>query len=112
MTRDSEDFPVAIIPAKPQGLEPLRDRFDKLARRIADPLTTLFLLQLSPDPDLQFKAAAELMPYRHRKLKPKEDPEDRGGPSSQVNVQINFSDGSSKEVSLPSSVTRPADPLD
>jgi hypothetical protein len=111
MTRDSEDFPVAIIPTRPAGLEPLKDRFDKLARRIADPLVTLFTLQLSSDPDLQFKAAAELMPYRHRKLKPQEDPSDRGATGQQVNVQINFSDGSSKQVSLPSSVT-PTNPLD
>ena len=86
MTRDSEDFPVAIIPSKPAGMEPLQDRFDKLARRIADPLTTLFMLQLSLDPDLKFKAAAELMPYRYRKLKPREDPADRGATGQQVNV--------------------------
>jgi hypothetical protein len=111
MTRDPEDFPVAIIPTRPAGIEPLKDRWDTLARRIGDPLVTLFLLQ-APDqpPDLRFKAAAELLPYRHRKLKPHEDPADPTA-RTQVNVQINLSP-SSAVVSLPSSVISSDSPLD
>lgn len=108
MTPDSKDFPTAITPTRPG---PLGERFDRLARVFGDPLVTLFTLQQAPDPDLRFKAAAELMPYRHRRLKPQEDPADRTAATAQVLVQINFDD-SRKQVSLVSAVSTPADPLD
>lgn len=106
MTADSEDFPKAIIPHRPA---PTQERYDTLARRIADPMVTLFLLQ-QPEypPDLRFKAAAELMPYRHRKLRP-HDPDSSGAATGQqVNVQIIIGE----ERHQVSAVIPTVDPLD
>lgn len=106
MTPDSEDFPTAIVPTR---LAPTIDKWDTLARRIADPMTTLFCLLNSVAPDVRFKAAAELMPYRHRKLRPA-DPEGAGGTGQQVNIQINI--GSGDQVSQVTAVIPQVDPLD
>lgn len=105
MTPDSEHFPTAIVPTRPA---PTSEKWDTLARRIADPMTTLFCLLQSQDPDTRFKAAAELMPYRHRKLRPA-DPEGAGGAGGPtVNIQINVGD----QVSQVSAVIPSVDPLD
>lgn len=106
MTPDPADFPTAIVPIR---AAPTSEKWDTLARRIADPMTTLFCLLQSTDPDLRFKAAAELMPYRHRKLRPA-DPEGGGGTGQQVNVQINI--GSTDQVSQVTTVIPVVDPLD
>jgi hypothetical protein len=108
MTPESEDFPKAIIQQRPG---PLAERFDRLARVLGDPLVTLFTLQQSLNEDTRHKAAAELMPYRYRRLKPQEDPQDAALRAPPVLVQINFQD-SSKQVSLVSSGIPSTDPLD
>jgi len=79
-----------------------------MARRIADPVSTMFLLLLSGDPDVRFKAAAELLPYRYRKLRPADPDGGVGGTGQQVNVQINIGG----EVSQVSAVIPAGDPLD
>ena len=126
MTPDSEDFPRAIIPSRPAQT---REKFDTLARRIADPMVTLFLSMKAtttaiaadgtvkevPDQEMRFKAAAELMPYRYPKLKTT-DVNHSGlppGAGGAVNIQINIgSPTSEKVVSVASSVIPPVDPLD
>jgi hypothetical protein len=109
MTPDSEHFPTAILPSKPG---PLAERWDRLARVLGDPLVVLFeMCGPNTPPDLRFKAAAELLPYRHRRLKPQEDPTDLARATQNVLVQINF-DNSSKPPSLVSAVIPRLDPLD
>jgi hypothetical protein len=108
MTPDSQDFPRAIVPNKPGSTI---ERFDRLCRVFGDPLVTMFSCLQSQDPETRFKAAAELLPYRHRKLKPSEDPADRGATTAPVLVQINFQK-SGDQVSLPSSVISTVNPLD
>ena len=102
-----DPFPTAIIPVRPQ---PLSERFDTMARRIKDPVVTLFTLMESADPEMQFKAAAELMPYRYPKLKASEVNFTGGGGGPTVNVQINFSSPKTDPVVV-SSDTPPVDPL-
>lgn len=105
MTPDSQDFPVAIIPSRPT---PTAQKWDTLARRIADPMVTLFLALQSPSEEMRFKAAAELMPYRHRRLRPSDPDGGPGGTGTQVNVQINI--GSERQEV--SAVIPSVDPLD
>ena len=136
MTDDSSlsTLPTATLPTRP--LATARERFDTLARRFGDPMTRLFMLQHAtvpgiavdgspverPDTEMQFKAAAELMPYRYPKLKVSDVNHSGAAPGGTLNVQINF--GAAPQVqSVPSSppqsqdilvspVTTPADPLD
>lgn len=126
MTDDNSisTLPTAILPTRP--LATARERFDTLARRFGDPMTRLFLLQHStipgvaadgspverPDTEMQFKAAAELMPYRYPKLKVSDVNHSGAPPGGTLNVQINISAPQQiKEVEV-SAVTIPADPLD
>lgn len=118
MTDDS--FPTAILPARAKGHVPLAERFDALARRIGDPLTTLFLsLQATrvvtvsegqavevPDQEMRFRAAAELMPYRYPKLKASEVHFTGQGGGPTVNIQINV-----EAPTQVSAVTPAVDPL-
>ena len=97
---DEHHFPTAIVPAQPGSVA---QRFDRLARAFGDPMAKLFLLQSAkarhpltgeatdnPDLDMQFKAAAELMPYRYPKLKIQENRGDAGGGGGGVVIQINL----------------------
>lgn len=83
---DDSHFPTAIIPHRPVDA---RERFDTLARRFGDPMAKLFLLQNCGDPELEFKSAAELMPYRYPRLKSSETVINAQG-AEQVNIQINI----------------------
>lgn len=85
---EQENYPTAIIPTRPEGIA---RRYDALARQFRDPLVTLFTLQDEEDPELRFKAAAELLPYRYPKLRAQEVTHkgDAGGAGG-VNIQINF----------------------
>lgn len=127
MTPDSKNFPTAIVPNRSYGST--REKFDTLARRLGDPMARLFLLQEAkkvdidgverPDTEMQFKAAAELMPYRYPKLKVAEVHHTGAGGAGLFNIQINLGVApkeTTQEVevspSVVSSVTSPVDPLD
>jgi hypothetical protein len=84
---DESQFPTAIVPARP--LSSTQEKFDKLAQRFGDPMAKLFVLQQCGNPDLEFKAAAELLPYRHPRLKQSELAVNAQG-AGQVNIQINI----------------------
>ena len=118
---DDTSFPTAIVPSRP-GLS-TRERFDTLARRLGDPMVRLFLLQHAtvpgpegkevPDTDMQFKAAAELMPYRYPKLKVSDVHHTGAAPGGTLNVQINFLPPPVPDQGkVVSSVIPPTDPLD
>ena len=122
---DDTCLPTAIVPARP--LATARERFDTLARRFGDPMVRLFLLQHAtvpgadpvtgapverPDTEMQFKAAAELMPYRYPKLKVSDVNHSGAPPGGTLNVQINFNaPPACTEVEV-SAVTPLIDPLD
>jgi len=107
MTDDSS-FPTSIVPTRPV---PLAERWDTLARRIKDPVVTLFTMLESSDAEMRFKAAAELMPYRYPKLKASEvNFTGAGGGGPAVNIQINLG-GPKTDPVVVSSVTSPVDPL-
>jgi hypothetical protein len=124
---DDTSFPTAILPSRP-GLS-TRERFDTLARRLGDPMVRLFLLQHAtvpgpvdpttgevkevPDTEMQFKAAAELMPYRYPKLKVSDIHHSGAAPGGTLNVQINFLPPPVPDQGkVVSSVIPPTDPLD
>lgn len=126
MTDDTNlsTLPTAILPTRP--LATARERFDTLARRFGDPMARLFMLQHAeithvledgtevsrPDTEMQFKAAAELMPYRYPKLKVSDVNHSGTAPGGTLNVQINISSPPACREEVVSSVTTPADPLD
>lgn len=97
---DEQNFPTAIVPTQPGTVV---QRFDRLARTFGDPMAKLFMLQRAtrreydrdsqlvevPDTEMQFRAAAELMPYRYPKLKVAEVRHSGAGGAG-VNIQINF----------------------
>ncbi len=131
-----DTFPTAIVPARPNLST--REKFDTLARRLGDPMARLFLLTQAtvdtvnedgtvtarPDTEMQFRAAAELMPYRYPKLKASEVTHTGSGAPGGVNIQINIgmAPQETTRVSSPtqvenvvssvSSVIPPVDPLD
>jgi hypothetical protein len=106
---DDTSFPTTLVPVRPV---PLAERWDTLARRIKDPVVTLFTALESPDPEMRFKAAAELMPYRYPKLKASEvNFTGAGGGGPAVAIQINIASPATDRVQV-SSVTPPVDPLD
>jgi len=105
---DDTSFPTAIVPARP--FASVRERFDTLARRLGDPMARLFLLQNAPDQEMQFRAAAELMPYRYPKLKVSDVNHTGAVPGGTLNIQINISPPNREEVV--SLVIPSTDPLD
>jgi hypothetical protein len=119
---DDTSFPTAIVPARP--FASVRERFDTLARRLGDPMARLFLLQNAtttyvlddgssverPDQEMQFRAAAELMPYRYPKLKVSDVNHTGATPGGTLNIQINISPPNREEVV--SLVIPSTDPLD
>lgn len=84
---DADAFPTAIVPTRP---EPVFVRFDKLARQFGDPMAKLFSIQSCGDAELEFRAAAELMPYRYPRLKSSETVLRAGDGEGGVNIVINF----------------------
>lgn len=134
----TDDTDLANFPRAPTGLRPTlstREKFDTLARRLGDPMARLFLLTNAtidtidekgsvvsrPDTEMQFRAAAELMPYRYPKLKASEVNHTGAVGAGVLNIQINI--GSAPQATaIPSSpqrgeevvspVTTPVDPLD
>jgi len=73
-------------------------KFDALCTLYGDPLAGLFALAYSSnDEELRLRALAELLPYRHPRLKQVEHTGDgRSGPS--VIMQINMSPSQAREV--------------
>lgn len=106
---DDTSFPTAIVPSRPGAL---RERWDTLARRIGDPLTTLFVeAATNPDSKQRIQAASELLPYRYPRLKMSEV-NHTGGGGPAVNIQINITPPNQEKVIHPSSVIPSVDPLD
>jgi hypothetical protein len=86
-------------------------KFDALCQMYGDPLAGLFALAYgTQDEELRLRALAELLPYRHPRLKQVEHTGDgRSGPS--VIMQINMSPSQAREVSKLSSCPGLATPL-
>jgi hypothetical protein len=84
---DEQNFPTAIVPTRPGGVE---KRWDDMARRFGDPMARLFFLaNNSLNEDTQARCASELMPYRYPKLRVQELRAGEGGAGA-VSVTINF----------------------
>ena len=75
-------------------------KFDALCQLYGDPLAGLFALAYgTQDEEVRLRALAELLPYRHPRLKQVEHTGDgRTGP--QVVMQINMSPSQAREVAV------------
>ena len=72
-------------------------KFDALCQLYGDPLAGLFALAYSTqDEEVRLRALAELLPYRHPRLKQVEHTGDSRGP--QVVMQINMSPSQARET--------------
>lgn len=103
---DEQSYPTAIVPAKPGSSI---ERYERYAKTFGDPMAKLFLLQNCGDIEYEFKAAAELMPYRYPKLKVSEV-RHSGAPAA-VNIQINMG-GPPAPPPAPRAVAPAVDPLE
>lgn len=112
---DEQNFPTAIVPTR-SGSQ--HERFDTLARRLGDPMARLFLIAASsPSEEMQFRASAELMPYRYPKLRVQEtrlsaDTGAGGGMSITINIGGPPADPALRAVDVTPKPHLPPDPLD
>jgi hypothetical protein len=98
MASDEQSFPTAIVPTRPGGFIA---HYDALAEQYGDPALTLFTLQRDGDSDMRFKAAAELMQYRHPKLRAETVTHKGAAGAGQVNIQINIGGASTASPLTP-----------
>jgi hypothetical protein len=109
---DDQNFPTAIVPARPGTAI---ERYDRLAHVYGDPMETLMQMQSpvlgSDDEEVRLRAAAELLPYRHPKLKVSEVRHSGdGAPGGGMTININIGAGKDP-VTAAVDVTPAVDPL-